>query len=448
MNGKWYKTTSSIRGPLLVVEDVENVSYGEICKVRGEGEFLGQVLDVSESRAVLQLFENSTGLDLSSKVKFTGKTAEVGVGDNMLGNIFDGLGRCTSDNTYTPEKYLDVNGAALNPAARKSPSEFVETGMPVIDTMTTLVRGQKLPVFSESGLPHNELAARIVNDSNIHGEDFVVVFAAIGVTNEEKNYFLDSFKKNGAMENTVCFINTADDPSVERVMTPRVALSAAEYLAWEKEKHVLVVMSDITNYCESLREISSSRNEIPGRRGYPGYMYTDLASLYERCGVVQGVQGSVTQIPILSMPSGDRTHPVPDLTGYITEGQIYLDKSLSGKSVNPPVNPLKSLSRLMGNVMDKTREDHKALKDQLYASYARGVEVRQVSAVVGEESLSEEDKAHLDFASKFEKEFISQSERKKIVESLDKAWWLLSLLPVKDLKKLKKPMIDKYMSGK
>ncbi|MFT4261147.1 MAG: V-type ATP synthase subunit B [Candidatus Woesearchaeota archaeon] len=447
---KYYKTITSIRGPLLVVEKVKDVSYGEICKIKTKNkEILGQVLEVSQDKAVVQVFESTMGLDLKAKINFTASTAKLGVSKKMLGNIYDGLGRPKTDKTIVPEKYLDINGEALNPAARLQPSKFIQTGISTIDCMTTLVRGQKLPIFSSAGLPHNELAAQIVRQASVEGEEFVVVFAAMGITNEEARYFIDDFKKTGAMKNTICFINTADDPSVERIITPRVALTTAEYLAYEKNMHVLVVLTDFTNYCEALREISSARNEVPGRRGYPGYMYTDLAANYERAGMVEGSSGTLTQIPILSMPSGDKTHPVPDLTGYITEGQITLDNELLKKSIMPPINPLPSLSRLMGLGIgkEKTREDHSSLKDQLYASYAQGLELRQIVSVVGESSLSEIDKKYLEFADQFEKKFINQGfyESRTITKTLNIGWELLKILPRTELKKVKPEQIKKYL---
>lgn len=446
---KYYKTITSIKGPLLIVEKVKDVSYGEICKIKkDEQEILGQVLEVAEDKVVVQLFESTMGLDLDAKISFTSTTAKLGVSKKMLGNIYDGLGRPKTNKTITPEKELDINGEALNPAARLQPSDFIETGISTIDSMTTLVRGQKLPIFSANGLPHNELAAQIVRQATVKGEDFVVVFAAMGITNEEARYFIEDFKKTGAMKNTICFINTADDPSVERIITPRVALTTAEYLAYEKNMHVLVVLTDFTNYCEALREISSARNEVPGRRGYPGYMYTDLAANYERAGMVEGSKGTLTQIPILTMPSGDKTHPVPDLTGYITEGQITLDMDLLKKNIQPPINPLPSLSRLMGLGIgnQKTREDHSGLKDQLYASYATGLELRQIVAVVGESSLSEIDKKYLEFANEFEKKFINQGfyTKRNIEQTLNLGWQLLKILPVSELKKVKPDHIKKY----
>lgn len=342
----WYKTISSIKGPLLVVEKTKEVSYAELCTVRVEDrEILGQVLQASEDKVVVQLFDSPRGVDKTAQVQFSTKPALMGVSEDMLGVVFDGLGRPTSTDAYAPEDYRDMNGSAINPAARTNPDSFVQTGISTIDCMNTLVRGQKLPIFSQAGLPHNELAAEIVKHAQIAGEKFAVVFAAMGITNEEADYFLKTFEETGSMNKTAVFLNTASDPSVERILTPRAALTAAEYLAFEKDYHVLVVLTDFTNYCEALREISSARGEIPGRRGYPGYMYTDLAAQYERAGMVEESKGSITQIPIISMPSGDKTHPIPDLTGYITEGQIVLDEALHKKGISPPINPLPSLSR-------------------------------------------------------------------------------------------------------
>lgn len=449
----WYKTVSSIRGPLVVVEKTKPIGYGELCSIKnGSNELLGQVLDTSNDAVVVQLFESSTGMDLDAQVKFSGKPAQIGVSKKMLGKIFDGMGRLKEGSSFAADKYIDVNGSAINPAARKFPSDFVQTGVSTIDCMTTLVRGQKLPIFSMAGLPHNELAAQIVRQASVENEDFVVVFAAMGITNEEARFFIDDFKKTGALKNTILFMNLANDSSVERIMTPRCALTTAEYLAFEKHMHVLVVMTDFTNYCEGLREISAARNEVPGRRGYPGYMYTDLASIYERAGMVEGSKGSVTQIPILSMPAGDITHPIPDLTGYITEGQVVLDQSLMKKGMFPPINPLPSLSRLMGSGIGKgkTREDHSSVSDQLYAAYAQGLELRQLVAVVGESSLSDVDKKYLDFATAFEKEFINQgfTKNRSIKQTLTLGWELLKILPRTELKKLKPAFIEKYMKKK
>ncbi len=448
----WYKTSSSIRGPLMVVEKTKDVAYGEICKIKCDGrELFGQVLDTASDKAVVQLFESGMGLDLSSQVQFQGKSAQIGVGASMLGKVFDGMGRPKDGFTFSAEKHLDVNGSAINPAARLSPENFIQTGVSAIDCMITLVRGQKLPIFSASGLPHNELAAQIVRQAKVPGEKFVTIFVAMGITNEEAQFFINDFKKMGALKNSILFLNLANDPSVERIVTPRVALTTAEYLAFEKDMHVLVVLTDFTNYCEALREISAARNEVPGRRGYPGYMYTDLANLYERAGMVKGATGSVTQIPILSMPAGDVTHPIPDLTGYITEGQIVLDRSLHSKGISPPINPLASLSRLMkgGIGKGKTREDHGGVSDQLYAAYAQGLELRQLVAVVGESSLSESDRKYLRFADAFEKEFISQGfyGDREVTKTLNVGWDLMKLLPKTELKKVKKDHIAKYMKA-
>ncbi|MBT4446125.1 V-type ATP synthase subunit B [archaeon] len=446
----WYKKASSLKGPLLVVENVKRVSYGEICKIKcKDRELLGQVLEASSDKAVVQLFESSRSLDLNSQVQFTTKPAEIALSKKMLGKAFDGMGRPKDGSSYAAKVFRDVNGSAINPAARRKPSDFIQTGISTIDCMNTLVRGQKLPIFSASGLPHNELAAQIVRQASAGGEDFVVVFAAMGITYEEAKFFMDDFKKTGALENAVVFLNLASDPSVERIITPRVALTTAEYFAFDLGMHVLVVLTDFTNYCEALREISAARSEVPGRRGYPGYMYTDLASNYERAGMVAGSKGSVTQIPILSMPAGDITHPVPDLTGYITEGQIVLDGSLHKRGFAPPINPLPSLSRLMNAGIGKgnTREDHSSVSDSLYAAYARALELRQLVSVVGESSLSDTDKLFMRFGESFEEKFISQgfSENRSIKDTLDLGWKLLSTLPKSELKKAKKAFIEKYM---
>lgn len=451
-NKPWYKTVSSIRGPLLVVEKTKNVGYSEICKIKTDkDELTGQVLETSDKHAVVQLFKSSTGLNLDAQVQFTGKPARIGVSKDMLGKVFDGMGRPKDGSSIIAEKQLDVNGSAINPSARRSPSEFIQTGISTIDCMNTLVRGQKLPIFSASGLPHNELAAQIVRQATVEGEDFVVIFAAMGISNEEARFFIEDFKKTGALEKSIVFLNLADDPSVERLITPRAALTTAEYLAFEKDMHVLVVLTDFTNYCEALREVSAARNEVPGRRGYPGYMYTDLAMLYERAGMIEGKKGTVTQIPILSMPAGDITHPIPDLTGYITEGQIVLDVGLLKRGIFPPVNPLPSLSRLMksGIGKGKTREDHAGVSDQLYAAYSQGLELRQLVSVVGESSLSMVDKKYLHFAEAFEKEFINQgfTTNRTIKQTLDIGWKLLGQLPQTELKKVKKEHIEKYLKN-
>ncbi len=449
----WYKKVSSLKGPLLVVENVKRVSYGEICRIKcKDRELLGQVLEASADKAVVQLFESSRNLNLNSQVQFTTKPAEIALSKKMLGKSFDGMGRPKGGASFAAKVFRDVNGSAINPASRKKPSDFIQTGISTIDCMNTLVRGQKLPIFSASGLPHNELAAQIVRQANAGGEDFVVIFAAMGITFEEARFFMDDFKKTGALENAVVFLNLASDPSVERIITPRAALTTAEYFAFDLGMHVLVVLTDFSNYCEALREISAARSEVPGRRGYPGYMYTDLASNYERAGMVQGSNGSVTQIPILSMPAGDITHPVPDLTGYITEGQIVMDGSLNKRGFTPPVNPLPSLSRLMnaGIGKGKTRDDHSSVSDSLYAAYARALELRQLVSVVGESSLSDTDRLYLRFGENFENKFINQgfNENRTIKQTLDLGWELLSSLPKSELKKAKKEHVDKYMKKK
>jgi V/A-type H+/Na+-transporting ATPase subunit B len=450
----WYKTSSSLKGPLLVVENVKGVSYGEICKVKSRDgrEILGQVLDSSCNKAVVQLFESSMGVDLDAKVQFTTKPAQIGVSKKMLGKIFDGMGRPKGKFSYSPKKYLDVNGSAINPAARRSPSDFIQTGVSTIDCMTTLVRGQKLPIFSGAGLPHNELAAQIARQASAGGDDFAIVFAAMGITYEEARFFMEDFKKTGALEKAAVFMNLANDPSVERIITPRVALTTAEYLAFDLNMHVLVILTDFTNYCEALREVAAARSEVPGRRGYPGYMYTDLAANYERAGMVKGSTGSITQIPILTMPAGDKTHPVPDLTGYITEGQIVLDASLHKKGIDPPINPLPSLSRLMpsGIGKGKTREDHSSVADQMYAGYARSLELRQLVSVVGESSLSEVDKKYLRFGEAFEEKFLNQGSytNRNIKDTLKIGWELMTILPKTELKKAKKAFIEKYLPKK
>ncbi len=451
---KEYTSISEIAGPLVFVEDVEGVAYGEIVEIElGNGERRkGQVLDISEKIAVVQVFGPTEGISTGSAVRFLGETMKIGVSEEMLGRVFSGLG-VPIDNAPAPvaEERLDVNGLPINPASRAPPSDFIQTGISTIDGMNTLVRGQKLPLFSAAGLPHNKLAVQIARQAKVLGENeqFVVVFAAIGITHEEAHFFIRDFERTGALERAVLFLNLANDPSVERLITPRIALTTAEYLAFEKDMHVLVIMTDITNYAEALREVSAARNEVPGRRGYPGYMYTDLAMLYERAGRVQGKKGTLTQIPILTMPGDDKTHPIPDLTGYITEGQIVLSRDLYRKGIYPPVDPLPSLSRLMSSGIgpEKTREDHARLSDQLYAAYANGRDLRALSAVVGEGALSDTDRKYLHFADAFEKQFITQGYRedRSIERTLDIGWELLSILPERELKKVKKEFIEKYM---
>ncbi|EHP89071.1 ATP synthase subunit B [Methanotorris formicicus] len=449
-----YTSISRIAGPLLVVEGVEGASYGEIVEVvcpDGEKR-TGQVLEARDNLAVVQVFEGTTGLSTNqTKVRFTGETAKIGVSMEMLGRIFNGAGKPIDGGPeIIPEKKLDINGYPLNPVSRKFPSDFIQTGISTIDGMNTLVRGQKLPIFSGSGLPHNQLAAQIARQAKVRGEgeQFAVVFAAMGITNEEANYFMEEFRKTGALEKAVVFINLADDPAIERILTPRIALTVAEYLAYEKDMHVLVILTDMTNYCEALREIAAARNEVPGRRGYPGYMYTDLATLYERAGRVRGRNGTITQIPILTMPHDDITHPIPDLTGYITEGQIVLSRELHRKGIYPPVDVLPSLSRLMGSGIGegKTRDDHSKVINQVYAAYAEGRSLRDLVAVVGEEALTDRDRAYLRFADEFEKKFVMQGrdEDRAIEETLDLAWELLAILPEEELKRVPDELIKKY----
>ena len=451
---KEYKTVSQIAGPLVFVDNVVGVGYNELVEVTmpsGEKQ-KGQVLDVTEKVAVVQVFGGTSGLNTSdTSVKFLGETMHLGVSEDMLGRVFTGLGE-PRDNAPKPvaEERLDISGAAINPYSREEPRDFIQTGISTIDCMNTLVRGQKLPIFSASGLPHNQLAVQIARQSKTKDqkEEFAVVFAAVGITHEEASYFMRDFEKTGALERAVLFLNLADDPSVERIITPRLALTTAEYLAFEKGMLVLVIITDMTNYCEALREIASARQEVPGRRGYPGYMYTDLSTIYERAGRIKGRKGTVTQFPILTMPGDDITHPIPDLTGYITEGQIVLSRDLHRKNIAPPVDPLPSLSRLMNLGIGKgsTREDHKGVADQLYAAYANGRDLRSLSAVVGEESLTDIDRRYLRFADEFENRFITQgnTEDRTIEQTLDLGWELLSALPEEELKRVKLDFIKKY----
>jgi V/A-type H+-transporting ATPase subunit B len=452
---KEYQSVDKVAGPLIFVNDVEDAAYNELVEiVLPSGERVkGQVLDTSKGVSVVQVFGTTTGIDVpTTKIRFLGETLQLGVSTDMLGRVFNGLGE-PKDNgpTIVSDKKLDINGASINPYSRASPDEFIQTGVSVIDCMNTLVRGQKLPIFSGAGLPHNELAVQIARQANVLGEksNFAVVFAAMGITYEEAHFFMKSFEQSGALDRTVLFLNLADDPSVERLITPRMALTTAEYLAFEKDMHVLVILTDMTNYAEALREIGSARNEVPGRRGYPGYMYTDLSCIYERAGRINGRKGSVTQIPILSMPSDDKTHPIPDLTGYITEGQLLLDRSLHRKGIYPPFNVLQSLSRLMNNGIGdkKTREDHKNVSDQLYAAYAEGRDLRALSAVVGEEALSERDRKYLKFADEYEKKFVKQdfTENRPIDNTLNIAWDLFKIIPESELKRIKKSYIEKYL---
>ena len=455
MSFKEYKTIREVVGPLMVVEGVEGVKYNELVDiVNSNGELRrGKVLEINRDKAVVQLFENSQGLQISgAKARFLGHSQELSVSEDMLGRVFDGMGNPRDGGVpIIPEKKLDINGEPINPAARDYPNEFIQTGISAIDGLNTLVRGQKLPVFSMSGLPHAELAAQIARQAKVRSGDckFAVVFAAIGITFEETQYFIEDFKRTGAIERTVLCMNLANDPAVERISTPRMALTCAEYLAFEKGMHVLVIMTDITNYAEALREVSAARREVPGRRGYPGYLYTDLASLYERAGRIRGKEGSITQIPILTMPEDDKTHPIPDLTGYITEGQIILSRDLYKRGINPPVDVLPSLSRLKdkGTGKGKTREDHADTMNQLFAAYARGKEAKELSAILGEAALSDVDKLYAKFAEAFEKEYVSQGFNKDrgIEETLDLGWKLLKILPKSELKRIRTEYIEKYL---
>ena len=454
---KEYKTIREVVGPLMVVEGVEGVKYNELVEiVNTNGEIrLGKVLEINRDKAVVQLFENSQGLQIAgARASFLGHSQQLAVSEDMLGRVFDGMGNPRDGGApIIPEKKLDINGEPINPAARDYPNEFIQTGISAIDGLNTLVRGQKLPVFSMSGLPHAELAAQIARQAKVRNDDckFAVVFAAIGITFEESQYFVEDFKKTGAIERTVLFTNLANDPAVERIATPRMALTCAEYLAFEKGMHVLVIMTDITNYAEALREVSAARREVPGRRGYPGYLYTDLASLYERAGRIRGKEGSITQIPILTMPEDDKTHPIPDLTGYITEGQIILSRDLYKKGINPPVDVLPSLSRLKdkGIGKNKTREDHADTMNQLFAAYARGKESKELSAILGEAALSDVDKLYAKFAEAFEKEYVDQGFEtdRKVEETLDLGWKLLKILPKSELKRIRTEYIEKYLTG-
>ncbi|MDO4477450.1 MAG: V-type ATP synthase subunit B [Lachnospiraceae bacterium] len=455
---KEYRTIEEVAGPLMLVKCVEGVKYdemGEIELANGETRRC-KVLEIDGGNATVQLFESSTGINLSdSKVRFLGRSMELGVSEDMLGRVFDGMGR-TIDNgpEILPEQRRDINGLPMNPAARMYPSEFIQTGVSAIDGLNTLVRGQKLPIFSASGLPHAQLAAQIARQAKVVGTDepFAVVFAAMGITFEESNFFINSFRETGAIDRTVLFINLANDPAVERISTPKMALTAAEYLAFEKDMHVLVILTDITNYADALREVSAARKEVPGRRGYPGYMYTDLATMYERAGRQRGKKGSITMIPILTMPEDDITHPIPDLTGYITEGQIILSRELYRKGATPPIDVLPSLSRLKdkGIGVGKTREDHAATMNQLFAAYARGKDAKELMVILGEAALSDIDLIYARFADEFEEKYISQGNYtdRSIEETLEIGWDLLRILPRSELKRINDTMLDKYYEKK
>ena len=452
---KEYKTIKEVVGPLMLVEDVEGVKYNELVEiVQKDGSIRsGKVLEVNGDKALVQLFNASQGLQIStSKARFIGRSLELGVSEDMLGRVFNGMGKPRDGGTpIIVKKSLDINGEPINPAARDYPNEFIQTGISAIDGLNTLVRGQKLPVFSMSGLPHAQLAAQIARQARVRSADskFAVVFCAVGITFEEAEYFISDFRKTGAIERTVLFTNLANDPAIERIATPRMALTCAEYLAFECGMHVLVIITDITNYAEALREVSAARKEIPGRRGYPGYLYTDLASMYERAGRIRGREGSITQIPILTMPEDDKTHPIPDLTGYITEGQIILSRELYKKGVNPPIDVLPSLSRLKdkGIGKGKTREDHADTMNQLFAAYARGKEAKELAAILGDAALSSVDKLYAKFAERFEKEYVSQgfTTNRTIEETLDIGWELLKILPRGELKRIKDEYIVKYL---
>ncbi|MCG7847963.1 MAG: ATP synthase subunit B [ANME-2 cluster archaeon] len=450
---KEYKTITEIAGPLIFLEKTEPVSYNELVNITlSDGSTKrGQVLDTSHDKVVVQVFEGTGGLNRQCGVRFTGETIKLPVSKDMLGRILSGSGEPLDGGPrIIPEDRLDINGAAINPFSRMPPKDFIQTGISTIDGTNTLVRGQKLPIFSGSGLPHNEIALQIARQAKVPGseEDFAVVFAAMGITNEEAQYFMQDFERTGALERAVVFLNLANDPAVERLITPRMALTAAEYLAYEHDMHVLVILTDITNYCEALRQMGAAREEVPGRRGYPGYMYTDLASLYERAGVIKGRKGSVTQFSILSMPGDDITHPIPDLSGYITEGQIVISRELHRKGIYPPINVLPSLSRLMNSGIGegRTREDHKAVSDQMYAAYAEGKDLRGLVAIVGKDALSDRDKKLLEFADMFEDKFVRQGvdEDRDIETTLAVAWDLLAELPESLLVRVDTKFIEKY----
>ncbi|KEI87913.1 V-type ATP synthase subunit B [Clostridium botulinum] len=453
---KEYRTVKEVVGPLMLVDQVESVSFDELVEIElhnGEKR-RGRVLEINKDKALVQLFEGSAGINIKgAKVKFLGKPLELGVSEDMLGRVFDGLGNPKDGGPkIIPDEKRDISGIPINPVARNYPDEFIQTGVSAIDGLNTLVRGQKLPVFSGSGLPHAELAAQIARQAKVLNSDskFAVVFAAIGTTFEEAQYFIDDFTKTGAIDRAVLFINLANDPAIERIATPRMALTAAEYLAFEKGMHVLVIMTDITNYCEALREVSAARKEVPGRRGYPGYLYTDLSTIYERAGRILGKEGSITQIPILTMPEDDKTHPIPDLTGYITEGQIILSRELYKKGIMPPIDVLPSLSRLKdkGIGKEKTREDHADTMNQLFAAYAQGKQAKELSVILGESALSDTDKLYAKFADAFEEEYVSQgfTTNRTIEETLNLGWKLLTILPKSELKRIRDEYLEKYLN--
>ena len=452
---KEYKTVTEVVGPLMLVEGVEGVNFDELVDIEmhtGERR-RGRVIEIEEGRAMVQLFEGSTGINLeATSVRFLGRPLELGVSEDMVGRAFNGLGEPIDDGpAIIPEEKRDVNGTAINPVSRDYPSEFIQTGISTIDGLNTLVRGQKLPIFSGNGLPHNQVAAQIARQARVLNDDegFAVVFAAIGITFEEAQFFLDDFRKTGALDRSVLFMNLADDPAIERLSTPKMALTCAEYLAYEKDMQVLVIMTDMTNYAEALREVSAARKEVPGRRGYPGYLYTDLSTIYERAGKLRGKPGTITQIPILSMPEDDITHPIPDLTGYITEGQIILNRELYNQGVEPPVSILPSLSRLKdkGIGKGKTREDHADTMNQIYAAYASGVDARELQKILGDSALSDADLAFAEFAKEFEEKYINQGyyTNRSIEETLNLGWELLKIIPKSELKRIDDVLIEKYM---
>lgn len=453
-----YRTIQEVAGPLMLVKDVEGVAYNELGEIElANGEVRRcKVLEINGSNALLQLFDSAAGINLSnSKVRFLGRSMELAVSKDMLSRVFDGMGRPIDGGPeILPDKRVDINGVPMNPAARNYPQEFIQTGVSAIDGLNTLVRGQKLPIFSASGLPHANLAAQIARQAKVRGTDepFAVVFAAMGITFEESNYFVESFKETGAIDRTVMFVNLANDPAIERISTPKMALTAAEYLAFEEDMHVLVILTDITNYADALREVSAARKEVPGRRGYPGYMYTDLATLYERAGRLRGKKGSITLIPILTMPEDDKTHPIPDLTGYITEGQIILSRELYRKGVTPPIDVLPSLSRLKdkGIGEGKTRADHSNTMNQLFSAYARGKEAKELMVILGEAALTDIDKLYAKFAEEFENRYVSQGYNtdRSIEETLDLGWELLRILPRSELKRIDDKYLDLYYDKK
>ncbi|RLI90194.1 MAG: V-type ATP synthase subunit B [Candidatus Altiarchaeales archaeon] len=454
---KEYMSVVEVSGPLMIVDNVSNVSYGEVVEIEtanGERK-TGQVLDAMENKAIVQVFEGTSGLDTEgTRARFLGETMKISVSTDMLGRMFDGAGRPIDNKPeIIPEDRRNIEGCPMNPSARDFPREFIQTGISSIDGMNTLVRGQKLPIFSCAGLPHNELAAQIARQAKVLGEEeeFAIIFAAMGITAGEYHFFRKDFERTGALERIVSFINLADDPTIERIITPRIALTTAEFLAFENEMDILVILTDLTNYCEALREISAARGEVPGRRGYPGYLYTDLAMNYERAGRIKGKKGSITQIPILTMPGDDITHPIPDLTGYITEGQIVLSRQLHRKEIYPPIDVLPCLSRLMNQGIGegRTREDHRDVSNQVYTAYAEGRDLRDLVAVVGEEALTDRDRKFLEFAERFESEFVNQgvNEDRSIEDTLELMWDLLSILPERELKRIDPKFIKKYYKG-